>query len=220
MPGLWRLRYMTSHPNDMDAGLIGAHARNPKLMPFLHLPVQSGSDRVLAAMNRKHSAQDYRATIEEARKARPDIALSSDFIVGFPGESDADFEDTLRLVRDIGFASAYSFKYSPRPGTSGADLPGQVDEGVMHARLLRLQALLEEQRQAFNRSFIGRGVDVLFEKAGRLAGQIAGKTPYMQPVQVDAPLALIGEIVRVKITGVSTNSLFGTIPTHHEEALA
>jgi tRNA-2-methylthio-N6-dimethylallyladenosine synthase len=209
VPGIARLRYTTSHPNDMDADLIAAHRDLPQLMPYLHLPVQSGSDPILAAMHRKHTSRDYRELIARIRQARPDIALSSDFIVGFPGESDTDFAATLDLIRDVEFAAAYSFKYSSRPGTPAADAPDQVDAGVMRDRLAQLQDLVEGQRQAFNRSMIGRTVDVLFEKSGRHAGQIAGKTPYLQAVQIDAPAHLIGEIFPVEITRVGTNSLFG-----------
>ncbi|MDR3462552.1 MAG: tRNA (N6-isopentenyl adenosine(37)-C2)-methylthiotransferase MiaB [Beijerinckiaceae bacterium] len=209
--GLRRIRYMTSHPNDMSDDLVEAHRDLPALMPFLHLPVQSGSDRILKAMNRKHTAKAYRDLVARIRAARPDVALSSDFIVGFPGETEEDFEATLDLIRDVDFASTYSFKYSPRPGTPGADLPDQVAEDVMKGRLIRLQQLVEDQRQTFNRSMIGRTFDVLFEKLGRHPGQIAGKSPYLQPVQVDGPPSLIGEIAAVTITRASTNSLFGTL---------
>ncbi|HEY5226063.1 MAG TPA: tRNA (N6-isopentenyl adenosine(37)-C2)-methylthiotransferase MiaB [Methylovirgula sp.] len=209
VPGIARLRYTTSHPNDMDGELIAAHRDLPQLMPYLHLPVQSGSDAILAAMHRRHRGDEYRDLIARIRSARPDIALSSDFIIGFPGESDADFEATLELIRDVGFSAAYSFKYSPRPGTPAADAPDQVDEAVKSERLARLQDLVETQRQAFYRAMVGRTVDVLFEKKGRHAGQIAGKTPYLQAVQIDGPEHLIGEILPVEITGVGTNSLFG-----------
>ena len=211
IPDLWRLRYTTSHPNDMSARLIAAHRDLPTVMPFLHLPVQSGSDAILAAMNRKHDAARYLDTIAQARAARPDIAISSDFIVGFPGETDADFEATLALVRAVGFASAYTFKYSQRPGTSGADLDGQVPEAVKAERLAQLQMLEEAQRRAFNSGFVGRIVDVLFEKKGRHPGQIAGKTPHLQQVQAEGPDTLIGTIVPVLVTGLSTNSLHGRI---------
>ena len=216
-----RLRYMTSHPNDMGDDLIGAHGDCAALMPFLHLPVQSGSDAVLGAMNRRHTGADYRAVIAKVRRARPDIALSSDFIVGFPGESEADFRATLDLVRDIGFASAYSFKYSARPGTAGASLGGQIEEAVKQERLARLQELLETQRQTFNRAAVGRTFDILIEKAGRNPGQIQGKSPWQQAVQIDAPADLIGRTVRAVITGVSANSLFGALtvpnePTHEQ----
>ena len=209
LPGLARIRYTTSHPRDMDADLIAAHRELPALMPFLHLPVQSGSDRILHAMNRKHDVAAYAALVDTIRAARPDIALSSDFIVGFPGETDRDFEDTLALVRRIGFASAFSFKYSPRPGTPGADLPGQVPEAAMRERLHRLQALLEEQRQAFNGATVGRRLDVLFEKPGRHAGQVGGRTPYLQAVHVDGDESLIGTVRPVDIVAVGPNSLAG-----------
>jgi tRNA-2-methylthio-N6-dimethylallyladenosine synthase len=206
--GISRLRYTTSHPRDMDDGLIAAHRDLPKLMPYLHLPVQAGSDRVLAAMNRKHTGDEYRRLIERVRRERPDIALSSDFIVGFPGETTADFEDTVRLVEDVGFASAFSFKYSPRPGTPGADFADQVPEAIRAERLARLQALLDAQRQVFNRATVGREVDILLEKPGRRPGQLAGKSPYMQPVQLEGGHA-IGDIVPVRIVAVGSNSLFG-----------
>lgn len=209
--GISRIRYTTSHPRDMGDDLIAAHRDIDKLMPYLHLPVQAGSDRILAAMNRKHTRADYLALIERMRKVRPDLALSSDFIVGFPGESDADFEDTLRLVDEVFFASSYSFKYSSRPGTPAADLGGQASEAVKQSRLLRLQERLEEQRQTFNRSLIGQDVPVLFEKSGRHPGQIVGKSPYLQAVVVDAPDALIGEVHAVQIVSASTNSLAGRL---------
>ncbi len=209
VPGIARLRYTTSHPSDMDDDLIAAHKNLPQLMPYLHLPVQSGSDAILAAMHRKHRRSDYLDLAAKIRKARPDIALSSDFIVGFPGESEADFEATLDLIRRTEFAASFSFKYSPRPGTPAADAPDQVDEAVKRERLARLQELVEAQRQAFNRAMIGRTVEVLFEKKGRHAGQIAGKTPYLQAVQINAPEHFIGQILPVEITGVGANSLFG-----------
>jgi tRNA-2-methylthio-N6-dimethylallyladenosine synthase len=211
VPGIVRLRYMTSHPNDMDDGLIAAHRDLPALMPFLHLPVQSGSDRILEAMNRRHTAADYLALVRRVRAARPDIALSSDFIVGFPGETEADFTATLALIEAVGYASVFYFKYSPRPGTPGADLPDQVPEDVRRDRLSRLQALVEPQRQAFNASMIGRTLDVLIEKPGRHAGQIGGKTPYLQPVHLDGPADLIGQVVPVRIIGKSSNSLEGCL---------
>jgi tRNA-2-methylthio-N6-dimethylallyladenosine synthase len=206
--GIARLRYTTSHPRDMDDALLAAHRDLPALMPFLHLPVQSGSDRVLDAMNRRHSADDYRRLIDKARAARPDMALSSDFIVGFPGETDADFAATLRLVDDIGFASAYSFKYSPRPGTPAAERTDQVPAPVKAARLASLQTLLDAQRRAFNTGTLGKTLDVLIERAGRHAGQFAGRTPYMQAVQIEER-ATIGDIVPVTIGGMRPNSLFG-----------
>jgi len=209
--GLARLRYTTSHPLDVDEGLVAAHRDVPALMPFLHLPVQSGSDRVLKAMHRRHTAADYRATVERLRKARPDLALSSDFIVGFPGESDDDFRATLDLVRDVGFAQAFSFKYSPRPGTPAALAADQVPEPVKAERLARLQALLGEQQRAFNRSSVGRFLPVLFEKPGRHEGQLVGRSPYLQPVHAQAPAALVGEIVPVRIVAAQPNSLAGEL---------
>ncbi|WP_353181024.1 tRNA (N6-isopentenyl adenosine(37)-C2)-methylthiotransferase MiaB [Bosea sp. (in: a-proteobacteria)] len=209
VPGIARIRYTTSHPRDMNDDLIAAHRDLPQAMPFLHLPVQAGSDRILAAMNRKHTGDEYRRLVERIREARPDIALSSDFIVGFPGETDADFEDTIRLVDEIGFASSYSFKYSPRPGTPAADLDAQIPREVMDERLYRLQERIEHHRQAFNAAMVGRTVDVLLERAGRHPGQMAGKSPYLQAVQIESDSDRIGEIVRVVIERTSTNSLFG-----------
>jgi tRNA-2-methylthio-N6-dimethylallyladenosine synthase len=206
--GLARLRYTTSHPRDMDDELIAAHRDLPTLMPFLHLPVQSGSDRILRAMNRRHDADEYRRLIAKIREARPDIALSSDFIVGFPGETDAEFEETLRLAAEIRFASAFSFKYSPRPGTPAADIASQVPEPVMAERLGRLQAQLEADRQDFNRSTVGEAIDLLIEKPGRHPGQLAGKSPYLQAVQVEGADARIGDIIPVRITRAGSNSLF------------
>ncbi len=211
IPGLLRLRYTTSHPADMDDELIAAHRDEPKLMPFLHLPVQSGSDRVLQAMNRRHRADDYRRTVDRLRAARPDLALSSDFIVGFPGESDDDFAATLALVRDIGFAQAFSFKYSARPGTPAAARDDQVPEPVKAARLAELQALLGAQQARFNAGFAGRAVDVLFEKRGRHPGQLAGRSPWLQPVHVRAPEALLGSIAAVRIAAIEPNSLAGVL---------
>lgn len=211
VPGIARIRYTTSHPRDMDDDLIAAHRDLPQVMPFLHLPVQAGSDRILAAMNRKHSGDEYRRLVERIREARPDIALSSDFIVGFPGETDADFEDTIRLVDEIGFASSYSFKYSPRPGTPAADLDAQIPREVMDERLYRLQERIEHHRQAFNAAMVGRTVEVLLERAGRHPGQLAGKSPYLQAVQIESTANQIGDIVRVVIEKTSTNSLFGRL---------
>ena len=211
VPGIARIRYSTSHPRDMDDDLIAAHRDLPQVMPFLHLPVQAGSDRILAAMNRKHTGDEYRRLIERIRAARPDIALSSDFIVGFPGETDADFEDTIRLVDEIGFASSYSFNYSPRPGTPAADLDAQIPRDVMNERLYRLQARIEHHRQAFNAAMVGRTVDVLLERPGRYPGQLAGKSPYLQAVQIESETNQIGDIVRVMIERTSTNSLFGRL---------
>ncbi|MEN5083925.1 tRNA (N6-isopentenyl adenosine(37)-C2)-methylthiotransferase MiaB [Bosea sp. TWI1241] len=209
VPGIARIRYTTSHPRDMDDELIAAHRDLPQLMPFLHLPVQAGADRTLAAMNRKHTADEYRRLIARIREARPDIALSSDFIVGFPGETDADFEETMRLIADVRFASAYSFKYSPRPGTPAAEIAAQLPAAVMDERLYRLQALVEEHRQDFNRAMVGRTVEVLLERAGRHPGQLAGKTPYMQAVQIESDSHAIGDRVMVAIERAGSNSLFG-----------
>lgn len=213
--GIARLRYMTSHPNDMQADLIRAHSELPVLMPFLHLPVQSGSDRILEAMNRRHGAADYLRLVDRIRRARPDIAMSSDFIVGFPGETEADFAATLELAKEVHFASTFFFKYSPRPGTPGADLADQVAEDVKTERLARLQDLVEAQRRAFNADLVGRTVDVLFEKTGRHPGQIAGKSPYLQQVQVDGPQHLIGQVAPVEIFECSSNSLFGRLCESH-----
>ncbi|HEX3952670.1 MAG TPA: tRNA (N6-isopentenyl adenosine(37)-C2)-methylthiotransferase MiaB [Stellaceae bacterium] len=209
IPGVDRLRYTTSHPRDVDDALIAAHRNVPELMPFLHLPVQSGADRVLAAMNRRHTAEQYRRIVERLRQARPDLALSSDFIVGFPGESDADFAATLDLVRETGFAQAFSFKYSPRPGTPAAASDDQVPEPVKIERLAMLQALLQEQQRAFNRSCVGRALPVLFEKPGRHSGQLVGRSPYLQAVHAEASDEMIGQIVAVTITGAQPNSLAG-----------
>ena len=215
--GLERLRYTTSHPVDMTQGLINAHGALPKLMPFVHLPVQSGSDRVLKAMNRRHRAHDYLDIAARLRAARPDVALSSDFIVGFPGETDADFEETLALIRAVGFASTFSFKYSPRPGTPGAEREDQIADEIMRERLAILQALVETRRQAFNAATVGRVVDVLFEKPGRHDGQIAGKSPYMQPVHVFGPPELVGRVLPAKITAAGSNSLSGEIVQGQEQ---
>ncbi|KAB1076220.1 tRNA (N6-isopentenyl adenosine(37)-C2)-methylthiotransferase MiaB [Methylobacterium planeticum] len=209
IPGLARIRYTTSHPNDMGDDLIAAHAEIPALMPYLHLPVQSGSDRVLGAMNRKHTGDQYRRLIERIRTARPDIALSSDFIVGFPGETDAEFEETMRLVAEIGFQSAFSFKYSPRPGTPAAERADAVPEGVKSERLAALQARLDAQRHAYQRAAAGRVAEVLVEKPGRRPGQVTGKTPHMLAVQFDAPASTIGSLVPVRIVEAGANSLFG-----------
>jgi tRNA-2-methylthio-N6-dimethylallyladenosine synthase len=211
IPGLERIRYTTSHPRDMDEALIAAHAEVAELMPYLHLPVQAGSDRVLKAMNRAHTADSYLRLIETVRAARPDIAISGDFIVGFPGEREADFEATLSLVREVGYASAFSFKYSRRPGTPAAAMPGQVADAVNEARLARLQALLDEQQRAFNAAQAGRTLPVLFEKPGRHAGQLIGRSPYLQAVHATAPDRLVGKIVPVKIADASRNSLAGVL---------
>jgi tRNA-2-methylthio-N6-dimethylallyladenosine synthase len=210
MEGLQRLRYTTSHPRDMSDDLITAHREVAALMPHLHLPVQSGSDRVLQAMNRQHSASDYLRTVERVRAARPDIALSSDFIVGFPGETDADFEETLSLVRLVGYAQSFSFKYSARPGTPAAARK-QVPEDVKSARLQALQALLGAQQDEFNAACAGRVLSVLFEKPGRKEGQGVGRTPYLQPVHVNGAASLIGQLADVRIDAVHANSLKGTL---------
>ena len=217
-PGIVRVRYTTSHPRDMDEDLIQAHRSQPALMPFLHLTVQSGSDRNLAAMNRRHTTRDYVRLVEKVRRARPDIALSSDFIVGFPGETEADFLLTLALVEEVRFASAFSFMYSPRPGTPGAQFEDQILDTTKRERLARLQAVLEVQRRAFNAATVGRTIEVLFDKPGRHAGQIGGKSPYMQAVHADAPPDLIGSAAAVEILAAGSNSLFGRIaaaPTQH-----
>ena len=208
--GLERIRYTTSHPRDMDNDLIDAHGELPKLMPYLHLPVQSGSDKVLAAMNRQHGSGDYLRTVEKLRSRRADIALSSDFIVGFPGETEEDFAATLRLVEDVGYAQAYSFKYSPRPGTPAATMGQQVPEPVKAERLERLQQLLRRQQEAFNAATVGRTLPVLFEREGRHAGQLVGRSPYLQAVHAFAP-GLMGEIADVTIEAVHPNSLAGRI---------
>ena len=211
VPGLLRIRYTTSHPRDMDDALIAAHRDVPQLMPFLHLPVQAGSDTVLAAMNRKHTADDYLRLVDRLRASRPDLALSSDFIVGHPGETEADFEATLALVRRVGFAQAFSFKYSPRPGTPAAGAPHPVPDAVMNERLQALQALLREQQAAFNRQAEARVLPVLFTGEGRHAGQLSGRTPYLQPVHAPGPVSLIGEEHLVRIAGGNPNSLSGLL---------
>ena len=209
--GLARLRYTTSHPLDVDDELVAAHRDVPALMPFLHLPVQSGADAVLAAMNRRHRADDYRRVVDRLRQARPDLALSSDFIVGFPGESDEDFAATLALVREIGFAQAFSFKYSKRPGTPAAALAGQVPDNVKAARLATLQALLGDQQRDFNLATVGSTLPVLFEKPGRHDGQLVGRSPWLQPVHAAASPDLIGRIVPVAIHHAEPNSLAGVL---------
>jgi tRNA-2-methylthio-N6-dimethylallyladenosine synthase len=211
IPGIERLRYTTSHPLDMTDDLYAAHRDLPQMMPYLHLPFQAGSDHILAKMNRRHTADEYRRAIDKLREARPDIALSTDIIVGFPGETDADFEATMQLVREIGFASAFSFKYSSRPGTPAAEMDGQVPEDVKLERLHRLQALLAEQQRAFNESMVGRTLPVLFEASGRNPGQLTGRSPYLQPVHVEAPAEAVGQIVDVEITEAGANSLRGVI---------
>ena len=211
IPELARIRYMTSHPRDVDDELIAAHRDVAPLMPFLHLPVQSGSDKILDAMNRRHTADDYRRIVDRLRDARPDLALSSDFITGFPGETDADFDATMSLVREIGFAQAYSFKYSARPGTPAASMKTQVPDAVKAARLEALQELLAAQLRDFNRGCVGREMPVLFEKPGRHAGQLVGRTPYLQAVHADAPAGMIGAVTTVRLTALSANSLAGEI---------
>ena len=209
--GIARIRYTTSHPRDMTEDLIAAHRDNGKLMPYLHLPVQSGSDAVLDAMNRQHTGDDYRRLVEKIRAAQPDIALTSDFIVGFPGESDADFDATMKLVRDIGYATAFSFKYSKRPGTPASTMRKQIPEDVKTARLAALQKLLLEQQYGFDDSQIGKTLPVLFEKTARDAGQLMGRTPYLQPVHVTADMALIGQVREVIINRRTANSLHGVL---------
>ncbi|WP_334128497.1 tRNA (N6-isopentenyl adenosine(37)-C2)-methylthiotransferase MiaB [Sneathiella sp.] len=210
--GLERLRYTTSHPLEMTEDLCRAHRDVEILMPYLHLPIQAGSDRILAAMNRRHTADEYRRIIDRLRHYRPDLALSGDFIVGFPGESDQDFEDTLQLVRDVGYAQAYSFKYSPRPGTPAAALGEQmIEEAVKSERLARLQALLNEQQITYNRSFVGKEVDVLLEREGKREGQLIGRSPYMQSVFVPAPTQRIGRIATVIVREGNANSLRGEL---------
>ncbi|GAB5509636.1 MAG: tRNA (N6-isopentenyl adenosine(37)-C2)-methylthiotransferase MiaB [Hyphomicrobiales bacterium] len=222
--GLWRLRYMTSHPRDMDEDLIAAHRDLHQVMPYLHLPVQSGSDAILKAMNRRHTADEYRRLIDSIRAVQPDLALSGDFIVGFPGESDRDFEDTMQLINDVTYAAAFSFKYSPRPGTPGANLEGHVEEAVMNDRLYALQALLANQQSAFQESRVGMSFDVLMEKKGRMDNQLVGRSPWLQPVHVDVPEAdhgaLMGTMQSVTITHTSTNSLFGRRITIDKDTVA
>lgn len=205
--GVSRLRYVTSHPKDMDDGLIAAHRDLDCLMPYLHLPVQAGSDRILKAMNRSHTAADYVEIIDKVRKARPDMAISGDMIVGFPGETDADFEATMEIVRRTNYAQCYSFKYSMRPGTPGAEMDDQVDEMVKEERLARLQALLNQQQLDFNANCVGREMEVLLEKPGRVPGQLIGRSPWLQSVIVSSTLGAIGDMVRVRITQANANSL-------------
>lgn len=209
LDGLKRIRYMTSHPNDMTDGLIAAHGDVETLMPFLHLPVQSGSDRILKAMNRSHSRDSYLKILDRARSVRPDIALSGDFIVGFPGESDADFADTLSLVRAVGYAQAFSFKYSPRPGTPAADMDTQISSEIMDDRLQQLQSQLVTDQSAFNSNMLGKTCEVLLERPGKLGNQLIGKSPWMQSVHVLAPDLTIGDIVHVEITDSGPLSLKG-----------
>jgi tRNA-2-methylthio-N6-dimethylallyladenosine synthase len=209
--GIERIRYTTSYPADHDDDLIRAHAEVPQLMPFLHLPVQSGSDRILAAMNRRHRGDDYRRLVDRLRTVRPDLALSSDFIVGFPGETDEDFEDTLRLVREVGYAQAYSFRYSARPGTPAATAAQQVPRAVAAQRLSNLQRVLEEQRRAFNHACLGRQLTILLDQPGRKQGQLIGRSPYMQAVHVQAPETLRGNTVVARIVASGANSLAGML---------
>jgi tRNA-2-methylthio-N6-dimethylallyladenosine synthase len=211
IPGLDRIRYTTSHPRDMGDDLIEAHGELPELMPYLHLPVQAGSDKILKAMNRDHTAESYVRLIEKIRAARPDIAMSGDFIVGFPGERDGDFDKTLELVGEVGFASAFSFKYSRRPGTPASAMPGQVDEAVKAERLDRLNALLDQQQKAFNALQVGKVMPVLFEKKGRNPGQIVGRSPYLQAVHAVGPDSLLGQIVPVRIESSAKMSLGGVL---------
>jgi tRNA-2-methylthio-N6-dimethylallyladenosine synthase len=211
LPGLERIRYTTSHPNDMTDGLIAAHGDVAKLMPFLHLPVQSGSDPILKAMNRSHTRDSYLRLLDKVRAVRPDIALSGDFIVGFPGESDADFEATLSLVREVRYAMAYSFKYSPRPGTPAADMANQIAESVMVERLARLQDAINADQLAFNNAHVGTRTSILLERAGRHAGQLVGKTPWLQSVHVVAAQSQIGDMIDVDIVSAGPNSLAGEL---------
>jgi tRNA-2-methylthio-N6-dimethylallyladenosine synthase len=209
--GVLRLRYTTSHPNSMDDDLISAHRDVPQLMPFLHLPVQSGSDSILKAMNRKHTADDYLRIVDKIRQARPDIALSSDFIVGFPGETDADYKATCELVKKVGFAQAFSFKYSPRAGTPAAAMPNQIAESVKNERLVALQEILESQQDSFNKSLVGKKISILFETLGKKAGQIRGRTPFLQTIHVDGPTELLGREAMVTVTKAEPHALFGVL---------
>ena len=220
LDGLERIRYTTSHPNDMSDDLYAAHRDCPKLMPYLHLPIQSGSDKVLKAMNRGYSAGDYLSAVERLRAARADIALSGDFIVGFPGEDEADFEATLALVRQVGYAQAYSFKYSPRPGTPAAEAANQVPEAEKAARLQELQGVLNAQQLAFNQASVGKRMAVLFDRPGRTPGQLVGRSPYMQAVHVEAGAEWIGRIARARISRGLANSLAGTLSDAAREAAA
>jgi len=209
--GLERIRYVTSHPMDVTEDQINAHGTLSKLMPYLHLPIQSGSNKVLELMNRKHTAEAYLESIEKFRKARPDIAISSDFIVGFSGETEQDHQDTLELIKKVGYTACYSFKYSPRPGTPGAAMKGVVAEDIKERRLQELQALLTQQQTDFNKNFIGQTVEVLLDRKGSKTGQIMGKSPYMQSVYVEADESLLGQTVNVKIKRASQNSLSGIV---------
>ena len=209
--GIDRIRFTTSHPRDMDDALIKTLGEEPKLMPYLHLPIQAGSNKILRAMNRGHTYAEYKELIAKIRAARPDIALSGDFIVGFPGETDADFEETMKCVEEIGYGSSFSFKYSVRPGTPGASMPRQVSEDVKSERLKRLQDLLYEQQHAFNQSLVGKTLSVLVEGTGREDGQLFGRAPYLQGTHFDGDANLIGQIVDVKITSAGKNSLIGEL---------
>lgn len=225
IPGIARLRYTTSHPCDVEDSLIAAHRDLPQLMPQLHLPVQSGSDRILASMNRKHSRDDYLRVIERLRSVQPAMAFTSDFIVGFPGETAEDFRQTMTLIEEVGFNGSFSFKYSPRPGTPAAEMTEQVPDDVMSERLCELQALIDRQQKAFNARSVGKTFDVLFEKAGRHPEQVVGRSPYLQPVHVTGSSELIGRMGRVEITKLSAHSLYGllhhgAVTTRHELALA
>jgi len=211
VPGIFRLRYTTSHPRDVDNDLLAAHAELPALMPYVHLPVQSGSDRILSSMNRRHTRRDYLDVIARLRAARADLAFTSDFIVGFPGETETDFQATLTLVEEVGFAGAFSFMYSARPGTPAAEMRDQVPPEEKSERLQRLQAVITRHQRNFNAGFAGRTIDVLLEKPGKLAGQLVGRSPYLQAVQVMAPKKLIGSIERVTVIEVGSNSLFGSL---------
>ena len=216
VPSIERLRFTTSHPLDMDEDLIALFGEEPKLMPYLHLPFQSGSDRILKAMNRRHTAAEYETVIGKVRAARPGLALSTDIIVGFPGETDADFDQTLALVARTRFAQAFSFKYSARPGTPAASIEQQVPEALKRERLYALQRLIDSDRHAFDRATVGRRLDVLFEGRGRKPGQIAGRSPYLQAVHVEGPESLIGQIAAVDIAAASPNSLIGVMESEFE----
>lgn len=218
--GIEQIRYITSHPRDVDDELIAAHRDIQKLMPFLHLPIQHGSDEILKRMNRKHTAAHYLDIIAKLRAARPDLALSSDFIIGFPGETEQHVEETLELVRQVGYASAYSFKYSPRPGTPAANMPAMIREDVKTERLLRLQALLFAQQKAFNKNTVGLTIPVLFDRFGRDKTQLHGRTHYNQSIHVDAPASLLGQIVPVKITGASQSAVSGVLASTEEKLRA
>ena len=220
LEGLARIRYTTSHPSDMTDELIEAHRDNDKLMPWLHLPVQSGSDAILKTMNRRHTRADYLRLIDRIKEMRPDIAMSGDFIVGFPGETNGDFEQTLSIVREVGYASAYTFKYSIRPGTPGADMPDQIPEDIKTERLASLNELVTAQMRGFAKACVGRTMDVLLEKPGRMPGQLGGRSPYLQAVHLVAPESLIGTIQPVLITAAGNNSIEGKIVTHSERKAA